>query len=216
VRLDAVEYLDGLLLAVPALVNGLQGDDPQGAERTVEWLQSVERRLTEQEHPAAASFAALRARLWSVGRGLRLPGLALSNTRSARTWRQIGASAILDEATQTLGALVAPSRAAVDEARAALRQALELGGIREQMGGPTLPWHAPAELWGALLGDSDLAVLATRAASLLGQADAQALLAQEAPANSHPKGSADEDAPTVGALTAPQAALDPPTPAAPD
>lgn len=177
-RLAAVERLDELLLDVPALVDGLQRNDPLAAERLGEWLLAVERRLTDLRLPAAAGFAALRARLWSVGRGLRLPGLTLSRTPAAGTWRQVGACAILDEARQTLESLVAPSRAAIEEARAALRQALELGRIREQIGGPALPWGTPEELWSALLSDGDLTVLATRAAGLLGAADAQALLAR--------------------------------------
>jgi hypothetical protein len=179
-RLAAVERLDELLLTVPGLVDNLLGDDPLTGERIAEWLLEIERQLTALGMPAAASFASLRGRLWSVGRGLRLPGLQLTKTQSARNWRQVGVSAILDEATRTLEGLLAPSRAAVEEARAALRQAIELGRIREQLGGRSLPWRYPSELWSALLGDGDLTVLATRAAGLIGEVDARTLLEREA------------------------------------
>jgi hypothetical protein len=179
-RLASLERLEELLLAVPALVNGLLAEDPLAAEQIDGWLQAVEQQLAAQQLPASATFATLRARLASVGRGLRLPGLQLARAPTARNWRQVGSSAILDEATQTLTTLVAPTRAAVADATNALRQAVELGRIREQLGGLALPWHAPEALWGALLTDQDLTVFVTRAASVVGDTDARTLLARAA------------------------------------
>jgi len=177
-RLACVERLDELLLAVPALVRGLLGEDPLAGERIATWLQEVEQQLAAQQLPASATFATLRARLWSVRRGLRLPGLQLVKAPTARNWRQIGTSAILDEAAQMLNALVAPSRNTVLDAANALRQAVELGRIREQVGGPALPWRSPDDLWAALLTDQDLTVFITRAVSALGEPDARTLLAR--------------------------------------
>jgi hypothetical protein len=179
-RLAYLERLEELLRAVPALVDGLLAENALAGELIAEWLQTVEERLTAQQLPASATFATLRARLDSVGRGLRLPGLQLTRAPTVRNWRHIGTSAILDEATQTLTTLLAPSRAAVADAGNAVRQAVELGRIRERLGGTALPWHAPEELWGALLTDPDLTVFVTRAASVVGDADARTLLARAA------------------------------------
>ncbi len=181
-RLAYVERLDELLLAVPALVDALLSEDPRASERIAVWLHDVERQLAAQQLPASATFATLRARLWSVGRGLRLPGLQLVKAPNARNWRRIGTSAILDEAAQTLNTIVAPSRATMLDAANALRQAVELGRIREQAGGPELPWQDPEELWSALLIDQDLTLFITRATGVLGEPDARTLLARAAAA----------------------------------
>ncbi len=179
-RLATVERLEELLLDVPALVQQLRVEDARAAEHVDEWLGAVEQQLAAQRLPASASFAALRARLTSVGRGLRLPGLQLTRASTPRTWRHVGTSAILDEATQKLSALLAPSQAAIADATAALRQGVELGRIRERVGGPGLPWHDPDALWGALMRDQDLTVCVTRAAGVVGESDALALLARAA------------------------------------
>ncbi|HSZ69427.1 MAG TPA: hypothetical protein VK756_03610 [Solirubrobacteraceae bacterium] len=179
-RLASVERFEELLLAVPELVAGLRAEDALAAGPIDEWLAEVERQLSALRLPASATFATLRGRLWSVGRGLRLPGLQLTRAPTARNWRRVGTSAILDEATQTLSALLAPSRAAIADVSDALRQAVELGRIRERVGGPALPWHDPEALWGALLTDQDLTVFVTRAASVLGEPDARTLLARAA------------------------------------
>jgi hypothetical protein len=185
-RLVYVERLEALLLGVPALVDTLLAEDPRAAGQIEDWLRAVEQQLAAQQRSASASFATLRARLRSVARGQRLPGLQLTKAPSARSWRQIGTSAILDEATQTLNGLVAPSRAMVADAASALRQAVELGRIREQVGGQVLPWSSPDELWFTLLTDQDLAVLLTRAASVVGELDAQTLLARAVTAAGEP------------------------------
>jgi hypothetical protein len=189
-RLAPLERLEELLLAVPALVDELLAEGPLAAERIDGWLQEVEQQLAAQQLPASATFATLRARLASVGRGLRLPGLQLTRAPTARNWRQVGVCAILDEATQTLATLVAPSRAAVADATNAVRQAVELGRIREQVGGTALPWHAPEQLWGALLTDPDLTVFVTRAASVVGDPDARTLLTRAAAGEPEPAGRA--------------------------
>jgi hypothetical protein len=185
-RLAYIERLDELLLAVPALVDALLVEDPSAAERIASWLGMVEEQLAAQQLPASASFAALRTRLWSVGHGLRLPGMQLTKTPSARNWRRVGTSAILDEATQMLNTVVAPNRAMVADAANALCQAVELGRIREQVGGQSLPWHVADELWFALLTDRDLTAFVTRAASAVGEADAQTLLGRAAAAAAQP------------------------------
>jgi hypothetical protein len=200
-RLACVERLDELLLAVPELVEGLLVEDPVAGERIATWLQEVEQQLATQQLPASATFATLRARLWSVRRGLRLPGLALAKAPTARNWRQVGTSAILDEATQTLNALVAPGRNAVLDAANAMRQAVELGRLREQVGGPVLPWHAPDELWSALLTDQDLTVLITGAVSVLGESDARTLLARAVAAAQGPTATSMATAPAVTLLS---------------
>ncbi len=179
-RLAIVERLEELLLAVPALVARLRAEDPRAGEQIDEWLGAVERQLAAQRLPASASFATLRARLTSVGHGLRLPGLQLTRAPTPRNWRLVGTSAILDEATQKLSALIAPAQAAITDASAALRQGVELGHIRERVGGPALPWRDPDALWGALLHDQDLTVFVTRAASVVGESDARTLLARAA------------------------------------
>jgi hypothetical protein len=180
VRLATVERLDQRLLAVPSLVESLIAGETLAIEQIADWLKAVEHQLTALQLPAAATFATLRARLWAVTRGLRLPGLQLTKAPSARNWRQVGASAILDEARQTLDALVAAPRAAVMDADNILRQAVELGRVRERIAGQSLPWYAPEELWSALMHDQDLTAFATRAVSLLGEADARTLLARVA------------------------------------
>jgi hypothetical protein len=185
-RLAYVERLGELLLAVPALADTLIAEDPRAPEQITSWLEAVEQQLAAQDLPTSASFASLRTRLWSVGHGLRLPALQITKTSSARNWRRVGTSAILDEATQMLNNLVAPERAMVAEASGALRQAVELGRIREHVGGHSLPWHAPDELWFALLTDPDLMVFVTRAASAVGEVDAQTLLGRAAAAGAHP------------------------------
>jgi hypothetical protein len=185
-RLVRVERLEELLLAVAALVAGLRAEAPLAATAIDEWLEAVERELTVQRLPASASFAALRARLSSVQRGLRLPGLQLTRAPTPRNWRQIGTSAILDEATQTLSSLIAPDRAAIADASNALRQAVELGRVRERVGGRSLPWQDPEALWSALLTDQDLTVFVTRAASVVGEPDARTLLARAATVEPEP------------------------------
>jgi hypothetical protein len=191
-RLATVERLDELLLAVPGLVNGLIAEEPLANERIAAWLEAVERQLSALRLPASATFATLRARLWSVTRGLRLPGLQLVKAPSARNWRQVGTSAILDEATQTLNALVAPGRGAVADASNILRQAVELGRVRERVAGQSLPWHSPEALWDALLHDQDLTAFVTRAVSLLGEPDAQTLLARIASEQQNTSGAGEQ------------------------
>jgi hypothetical protein len=179
-RLAYVERVEELLLAVAALVARLRAEEPLAATAIDEWLGAVEREFTVQRLPASASFAALRARLSSVERGLRLPGLQLTRAPTPRNWRQIGTAAILDEATQTLSSLIAPDRAAIADASNALRQAVELGRVRERVGGRPLPWQDPGALWSALLTDQDLTVFVTRAASVVGEPDARILLERAA------------------------------------
>jgi hypothetical protein len=185
-RLVYVERLEALLMKVPALVDTLLAEDPRAAGEIEDWLRAVEQQLAAQQLSASASFATLRMRLRSVERGQRLPGLQITKAPSARNWRRIGTSAILDEATQMLNGLVAPGRAMVADATSALRQAVELGRIREQVGGQVLPWGSPDELWFTLLTDQDLTVFVTRAASVVGELDAQTLLARAVTAEGRP------------------------------
>lgn len=177
-----LEEIDQLLLRVSGLVDAIEDQYWDAADRVRGWLYDTEAAFQRDGLAAVSSrMAGLRAELLVLLLGGSPPGFPINPQTNSRRLRQVGLLHVVQEGERSASTAVEDVRVTFAETQRMLRQIVVVARHK------TLPDADPPgpgsesalrRLWLAIISDPDMTAAATRVLGLVSESDALALLDQ--------------------------------------
>jgi hypothetical protein len=182
--LPNLEEIQQHLLEIPELVHAYEERLGDFSERVRDWMVRLEEKLKSNQIPVAGAVAAMRAMVISAERGVLPPGLAFAGAPTRRRIRDAAASEAIRRVEESVGAVLRPDLAQIDEAGRLMRQMISIAqrkGIMTNVSAASSVSEAVNSVWSAFLNDGELSAGATRVTGLVGALNALILLSREFP-----------------------------------